>query len=323
MVLKSYKAMFRNMLVRAVFYIFVLLHISVGGALNAGVRDINARYVTTNAVSSLKHYSRELYSNAYRKTLPASFLVLNHYGQTLYEKNADTKMFPASLTKLMTVYVVLEAVKQGKLSFNTQLVTSKNATSMPASKLWLKEGDHISVREALLSLLIKSCNDVSVVLAEGYSGTEDRFAKLMNAKAVELGMYNTHFENASGWHHPDQVTTAHDMAKLILALVRDFPQYNYLFSINSFLYKQSLYKNTNPVRRNLKGVDAIKTGYTNPAGWNIVTTARRGNTRLVGVILGENSHFARDRNMLKLMERYFTLSTLRAGNKQNPAVKYG
>ena len=250
-------------------------------------------------------------------------LVLNHHGQPLYEKNAYKKMFPASLTKLMTLYLTLEAIKNKKLSFDTKLVTSRNAALMPPSKLGLKQGEHIAIREALLSLLIKSCNDVSVVIAEGLAGNETNFVRLMNAKSVQLGMNDTHFENASGWHHPSQVTTAYDMGKLILSLIRDFPQYNYLFSINSFLYKRAIYKNDNFVRRHLKGVDAIKTGYTSPAGWNIATTARRGNTRLVGVILGGSTHYVRDSAMLKLMDKYFALTSYRAKHTEDRSVRYG
>jgi D-alanyl-D-alanine carboxypeptidase (penicillin-binding protein 5/6) len=224
----------------------------------------------------------------------------------------------------MTVYVVLEGIKQKKLSFNTQFIASRNASYMPASRLGLREGERISARDAILSLLVKSCNDVAVVLAEGFAGSEARFVKIMNEKSRALGMHDTHFRNASGWHHPEQITTARDMAKLAIALMRDFPEYYHMFSINSFLFKRSIYKNSNYVRRHLKGVEGMKTGYTSHAGWNIVTTARRGGTRLIGVVLGGSSNVTRDLTMMRLMDKYFALTSFRAANQPgNKAVKYG
>jgi D-alanyl-D-alanine carboxypeptidase (penicillin-binding protein 5/6) len=251
-------------------------------------------------------------------------LVLTPCGRVLHEKNSHKKLFPASLTKLMTVYLVLEGIKQKKLSFNTQFVTSRNASYMPASRLGLREGDKISARDAILSLLVKSCNDVAVVLAEGFAGSEAKFVKIMNEKSRVLGMHDTHFRNASGWHHPNQITTARDMAKLAIALMRDFPEYYHMFSVNSFLFKRSIYKNSNHVRKHLKGVEGMKTGYTSHAGWNIVTTARRGATRLIGVVLGGSSNVTRDLTMMKLMDKYFSLTSFRASNQaRDKKVKYG
>ncbi len=232
-------------------------------------------------------------------------LILNSSGTVLHEKNAQKQLYPASLTKLMTVYLIFEALKHGKLSFDTKLVTSKKASYMPATKLGLRNGEVISLRDAVMGMLIKSFNDSAVVLAEGVAGTEENFARLMNKRAKQLGMTDTNFENASGLHHPNQVTTAYDMAKLTMALMRDFPEYYHLFSVNSFLFKRSFYKNKNYVRVKLDGVEGMKTGYTSKAGWNIVTTAKRQGTRLIGIVLGGSTHVSRDLTMLKLMNKYF------------------
>jgi D-alanyl-D-alanine carboxypeptidase (penicillin-binding protein 5/6) len=232
-------------------------------------------------------------------------LILNDSGKILHDKNGQEKLYPASLTKLMTVYLIFEALKHGKLSFDTKLVTSHRASSMPATKLGLRVGEKISLRDATMGMLIKSFNDSAVVLAEGLEGSEEKFAEKMNERAKQLGMSDTHFENASGLHNPRQVTTAYDMAKLTMALMRDFPEYYHLFSVNSFIFKRSFYKNKNYVRAKLAGVEGMKTGYTSKAGWNIVTTAKRKGTRLIGIILGSNECSHRDRTMISLMNKYF------------------
>jgi serine-type D-Ala-D-Ala carboxypeptidase (penicillin-binding protein 5/6) len=232
-------------------------------------------------------------------------LIVNSSGRVLHAKNAKKKLYPASLTKLMTAYLVFESLKHKKLSFNTKLVTSRQASSMPPTKLGLKRGEVILLRDAIMGMLIKSFNDVAVVLAEGVAGSEKKFAKIMNKRAQQLGMTDTRFANASGLHHRRQVTTAYDMAKLTMALMRDFPEYYHLFSINSFLIKRSFYKNKNYVKKKLPGVEGMKTGYTSKAGWNIVTTAKRRGARLIGVILGGSTYLARDRTMINLMNKYF------------------
>ena len=232
-------------------------------------------------------------------------LILNSSGKVLHEKNAQKKLYPASLTKLMTVYLIFEGLKHGNLSFNKKLVVSKKASRMQPTKLGLKRGEKISVRDAATGMLVKSFNDSTVVLAEGFAGSEQKFVKIMNRRARQLGMSDTHFENASGLHHPKQITTAYDMAKLAMALMRDFPEYYYLFSVNSFLFKRSFYKNKNYVKKHLVGVEGMKTGYTSNAGWNIVTTAKRGGIRLIGIILGGATYHARDHTMMRLMNKYF------------------
>jgi serine-type D-Ala-D-Ala carboxypeptidase (penicillin-binding protein 5/6) len=245
------------------------------------------------------------YANILKKNPASAKLVIKSDGKVLYTKNANSKMYPASLTKLMTLYLTFEAIKHHRISSKTPLIISKRAASMPRSKLWLAAGKKITIEEAVLSLIIRSANDSAVVLAENLAGSEQKFANKMNARAKQLGMINTHFVNASGWHNRRQVTTAYDMAKLAIALKRDFPEYYHLFSRDSFYYNNTLFKGYSYVLSKLYGAEGLKTGYTAQAGWNIVTAANRGNTHLIGVILGSKSHRARDLEMIKLIESHF------------------
>jgi D-alanyl-D-alanine carboxypeptidase (penicillin-binding protein 5/6) len=246
-----------------------------------------------------------LTASFYAQARDTAALILSSSGKVLHDKNGHKQLYPASLTKLMTVYLIFESLKHGKLTFNTKLVTSRHASFMPASRLGLRAGETISLRDAVMGMLVKSFNDSAVVLAEGVSGSEAKFAELMNKRAKQLGMTHTHFRNASGLHHPAQVTTAYDMAKLTMALMRDYPEYYHLFSVNSFLFKRSFYKNRNHVKAHLVGVEGMKTGYTSKAGWNIITTAKRKGTRLIGIILGGRTYLQRDRTMMQLMNKYF------------------
>lgn len=232
-------------------------------------------------------------------------LLIQHNGKVLYSKNAKNKMYPASLTKLMTLYLTFEAIKYHKLNPKTQMFITKRASSMPSSKIWLRAGNRITVEEAIMSLIVRSANDSAVAIAENLGGSEANFVKKMNIRAKQLGMHNTNFVNASGWHHRKQVTTAYDIAKLAIAIRRDFLEYYHLFSRNSFYYKNTLFKANNYVLTNLYGAEGLKTGYTSQAGWNIVTAANRGNIRLIGVILGGKSQKSRDTEMIQLMNLYF------------------
>ncbi|NRA74081.1 MAG: D-alanyl-D-alanine carboxypeptidase [Rickettsiales bacterium] len=233
-------------------------------------------------------------------------LILSGSGKILHEKNAQKRLYPASLTKLMTAYVVFEQLKYNKVPFNKKLTVSKKASRVEPTKLYLKKGEKISVRDAVIGMLVKSFNDSAIVLAEGLgNGSERKFVKIMNKRAKQLGMHDTHFENASGLHHPKQVTTAYDMAKLAMALMRDFPEYYHLLSLKSFPFKRSFYRNRNYVKKNLVGIEGMKTGYTSKAGWNMVTTAKRKGVRLIGIVLGGSSYFSRDRTMMRLMNKYF------------------
>ena len=241
----------------------------------------------------------------YYKPTYAALVVDAKTHKVLYHRNANTRINPASLTKMMTIYLAFEAIKNKKLSMSSRLNISKKAASMPKSNIDLIRGQRITLREAILSLIVKSANDSAVAIAENISGSEYKFALLMNKRAKQLGMRSSNFVNASGWHHRKQKTTALDMAKLAIALKRDYPEYYHLFSRTSFYYKNKLYKSHNHVLTNLKGAEGMKTGYTSKAGWNLVTTASRNNSRLVGVIIGGRSSASRDKKMVSLLNTHF------------------
>ena len=234
-----------------------------------------------------------------------SLVIDSKTGKVLHEKNARVRIYPASLTKLMTLYLTFESLKSNKISMNRKLYVSKNAENMKPCKLGLKSGETITVREAILAVAIKSANDVATTLAENLSGSEAKFAKLMTIRAHQLGMKDTYFANPSGWHHELQKTTAVDLAKLSIALKRDFPEYYPIFSLNNFEYKGKIYNGHNKVAANYVGAEGLKTGFTIPAGYNLITAASRGNKSLVAVVTGGRSAASRDSDMIQLLDNHF------------------
>ena len=239
------------------------------------------------------------------KPIEAAFVVDGDTGKILYNKNGYKKVYPASLTKLMTVYLTLERIKNNKLKLNDKFTASANAIKMQPSKLGLKQGEQISVFDAINALIIKSANDVAVTVAEGIAGNEEKFAKMMTNKARILGMKRTLFKNASGWHNSRQKSTAADMVKLSMALKRDFPEYMHWFSKNSFTYKGKKINGHNNVTQNYAGAEGMKTGYTKPSGYNLVTSATRDGKNLFGVVIGSKSAIVRDEKMTTLLDKYF------------------
>ena len=235
----------------------------------------------------------------------ASIVIDAGTGEVLHARHPHRKAFPASLTKMMTLYMTFEALQSGRLKPNQKLKVSKRAAKMPPSKLRLKAGQAIAVEDAILALVTKSANDVAVVIAEALGGSEVKFAKMMTKKARELGMSRTVFRNASGLPNSKQLSTASDMATLALALLRHFPaQYAY-FSTRKFTYGGRKYNNHNKLLKNFKGTDGIKTGYTHASGYNLVASAVRGNRRLIGVVFGGRTGGSRDRHMRKLLSKGF------------------
>lgn len=234
-----------------------------------------------------------------------SLVVDTKTGKVLHSQNANAKIFPASLAKGMTLYMLFEALATGKLSLDHQFYVSKNATKALPSKLYLKEGEKIKVRDAVLALVVKSANDVAYVIGENIAGSEQKFIKLMNQKAKQLGMHNTHFANASGWHDSSQVSTAADMARLYIAIKRDFPQYYHFCSKTNFIFKGKQVNGHNRVLGNYPGATGGKTGFTNPAGFNLVIEASRNNKNLIGVVTGSHSWAARDKKMVNLLDHHF------------------
>ncbi len=227
-------------------------------------------------------------------------------GEILYSANPDDRKYPASLTKMMTLYMVFDALKEGRIRLDTRLNISRRASRQPPSKLGLRPSQTISVQDAVLALVTKSANDVSVAIAENLAGSEWRFARLMTKKSRQLGMRKTIFKNASGLPNRGQKTTARDMAVLSVSLMRDFPEYYHYFSTSSFAYKGKKYSNHNKLLANYPGVDGIKTGYIRDSGFNLVASAKREGRRLIGVVFGGRSSAARNKHMSQLLDRGFT-----------------
>jgi D-alanyl-D-alanine carboxypeptidase len=218
-------------------------------------------------------------------------------GRTLYQTSADAPRHPASLAKMMTLYLVFEHIEQGRLSFQTKIRFSANAAAAAPSKLDLDEGEEIAVIDAVKALITKSANDVAVAVAEHIGGSEANFARLMNQKAAKLGMNATLFKNASGLPDPEQVTTARDMVTLALHLQDDFPRHYPLFAIRTFSFNGDTYKNHNKLLTNYDGTDGLKTGYTHASGFNLVASVRRGQKHVIGAVFGGESASTRDRTM--------------------------
>jgi D-alanyl-D-alanine carboxypeptidase len=226
-------------------------------------------------------------------------------GRIVHEENANSLRYPASLTKLMTLYLTFQAIESGKLSMWKKLKVSSRAAGQPPSRLGLRRGQSITVRDAILAMVVKSANDVAVVLAEAIAGSEWQFAIMMNRTAKHLGMTRTNFRNASGLHHRKQRSTAKDLARLGIALRRDFPRYYKFFNYTKFRYKGRTYVTHNRVVRTYRGADGLKTGYIGASGFNLMTSAARNNKRVVAVVLGGRSSKRRDRHMVKLLDRSF------------------
>ena len=236
---------------------------------------------------------------------PALLVADTQSGFVLDAKNADAIKYPASLTKVMTLYVTFEALSSGLLSLDDQLPISKHAAAQPRSKLYLKPGQTISVRDAILALIIKSANDVAVVLAEALAPSEEAFALIMTSVAQDLGMRHTVFKNASGLHHPEQHTTARDLAILTMALIDHYPAYYKLFSTQSFVYNNKKYANHNQLLKQYAGAEGLKTGFVAASGYNIITTAKRDNKRLVSIVIGDKSVQQRNRKAALLLDKGF------------------
>jgi D-alanyl-D-alanine carboxypeptidase len=235
-------------------------------------------------------------------------------GETLLQSNADALTYPASLTKMMTLYLLFESLQKGNVKLDQPLPVSVNAASMPATNLALSAGDTITVATAIQAMVIRSANDVAVVVAEGLSGSEAAFAQRMNAKAVQLGMTRTVFRNPNGLPDPEQHTTARDISKLAIALHRDFPQYYPYFTQTRFTYRGRIYITHNHFMLRYPGADGLKTGYIHLSGYNLAASAVRNGRRLVGVIMGGRSPSMRDASMWALLDQGFGNATPKSQN---------
>jgi D-alanyl-D-alanine carboxypeptidase len=264
------------------------------------------------------HESRPSYSPAF-----ASIIVDGNSGAVLTANNPDASRHPASLTKIMTLYLLFERLDAGKIKLDTEMDVSEHASEQAPTKLGLRPGQTIKVEDAIKGLVTRSANDAAVVIAEAIAGDEDDFAALMTRKARALGMTRTVYRNASGLPNDAQVTTARDQSTLGRAIQDRFPRYYRYFSTSAFNYHGRSIRNHNKLLGTVEGVDGIKTGYTRASGFNLVTSMRRGNRHLVGVVLGGRSGGSRDaimRNLLaENLEKAATRRTVAAISERSPS----
>jgi D-alanyl-D-alanine carboxypeptidase len=238
-----------------------------------------------------------------REARHASLVIDANSGSVLHAQAADEPRYPASLTKMMTLYMAFELVDMGRLSYASKIKVSENAAAAAPSKLDLDAGTEIQLIDAMRALVTKSANDMAIAIAEHIGGSEANFARLMTEKARRIGMASTTFRNASGLPDPGQVTTARDMATLALRLQDDFPRHYPLFSLRSFTYKGDSYRNHNTLLFSYQGTDGIKTGYTRASGFNLVASVKRDRRHVVGIIFGGSSAASRNAQLRSLLTR--------------------
>jgi D-alanyl-D-alanine carboxypeptidase len=236
-------------------------------------------------------------------------------GAVLHNKSGDTACYPASLTKMMTLYMTFELIELGRLSYTTKIKMTPTAAAAPPSKLNLKPGEELTVLNAIKALITKSANDVAAALAEHIGGSEGNFARLMTRRARQLGMNSTIFKNASGLPNGGQKTTARDMLKLALHLQDHFPQHYKLFSTRHFTYRGRRYRNHNALLRRYRGTDGIKTGYTRASGFNLVSSVRRDGKHVVAVVFGGKSSRVRNAKMRSILNKALTKASRRKTRK--------
>jgi D-alanyl-D-alanine carboxypeptidase (penicillin-binding protein 5/6) len=233
----------------------------------------------------------------------AAIIIDARTGKVLSSENPDTLNHPASLTKMMSLYLTFEALRRGTISWDSTIKVSKAAAAKPPMRLGLKAGTTLTVREAVLGMIVRSGNDAAAAMAEKLAGSEAKFAQAMTRKARQLGMSRTVFINASGLPASAQVTTARDMSTLAIALMRDFPREYKLFATQSFVFRGRKVRGHNNLMYRYDGMDGIKTGYTNASGFNLVSAVRDGNRRVIGVVLGGRTARSRDDKMAALLDR--------------------
>lgn len=244
----------------------------------------------------------------------AAFVMHADSGDVLFDRYSHQTRYPASLTKMMTLYLLFEEIEAGRLTMTSELSVSAQAAGQPPSKLGVTAGSTIDVDTAIKALIVKSSNDVAVVVAENLAGSEWRFAQKMTERARTLGMKRTTFRNASGLPNSKQVSTARDLATLSQRLIHDFPQYYHLFSTESFSWGGKTYRSHNAVARTYEGAEGLKTGYTRISGFNLATSASRDGNRLVGIVLGGRSVRTRDAHMREILDNAY------AELKRKPAL---
>ena len=273
---------------------FVLTAASLAGALMCGLA------LPTAASAQIPYLQLNTAEPKY-----AAIVIDANSGEMLYDKRADSPRYPASVTKVMTLYLTFEALSEGRLKLTDRVLFSSRAAAQAPTKLGLRAGDSISVDEAIRAMTVKSANDAAVAMAERLGGSESRFAALMTLRGQELGMRNSRFVNASGLPDSRQISTARDLAILSRATMRDFPQYYSYFSITGFDFRGNYIRGHNRLLTSMPGFDGLKTGYTNASGFNLAGSAVRDGRRLIAVVLGGSSTAWRDNNMEDLLTTGF------------------
>ncbi len=273
--------------------VFALVTVAAGPFANQAAQAHTARH---HSYARHAHHQEDSYSPAF-----SSIIVDGNSGATLQANNPDASRHPASLTKIMTLFLLFERLDAGKLNLDSELQVSEHASEQAPTKLGLRPGQTIRVEDAIKGLVTRSANDAAVVIAEALAGEEDDFARLMTRKARALGMTRTVYRNASGLPDDDQVTTARDQSTLGRAIQERFPRYYRYFSTTAFNYHGESIRNHNHLLGSVEGVDGIKTGYTRASGFNLVTSMRRGNRHLIGVVMGGRSGGSRDAIMRNLL----------------------
>ena len=250
----------------------------------------------------------------------AAMVVDGHTGRVLFSRNADSRRYPASLTKIMTLYMVFDCLKRKACTYKTRFVVTPHAAKQPPTKLGLKPGQTIRVVDAIKALVTKSANDVAAVVADNLGGSEANFARMMTARARELGMTRTVFRNASGLPNSGQVTTARDMITLSRRIMQDHPEYYHFFRTKTFTFRGRTHRNHNRLLFNYNGTDGIKTGYTRASGFNLTSSVRRRNKHLVAVVMGGRTARSRNAHMQTILNRAFPKAVARLHPPKAPSL---
>ncbi len=300
------------MLKRVLLSVLCVMVLSLGVAATVNSAEAATKKKSTisstakNKVAKKKSLATPAVASAdYNSAKYADLIMDTGTGRILHETNADAERHPASLTKMMTLYLVFAALESGRLHLHDELLVSPSAAAAAPSKLGLRPGDRIEVEDVILGLVTRSANDAAITAGEALGGTEARFAGMMTQTAHKLGMSNTVYKNASGLPNDEQVTTARDQARLALAIQKHFPQYYPYFSHQVFYFRGERIESHNHLLARYEGMDGLKTGFINASGFNLVTSAKHGNTRLIGVIFGGTSAVSRDNQMARLLDAGF------------------
>jgi D-alanyl-D-alanine carboxypeptidase len=278
-------------------------------AISAVQKPFHPKSIVTLAVALI--FALSLASSASANPRYAAYVLDTNTGQVLFSRNADAQRFPASLTKIMTLYLLFEAMESGRISRSTPIPVSRKAAAEPPSKLGVRAGSTITVENAIKALVTRSANDVATAVGEFLGGSETNFARMMTAKARQLGMNATTFQNAHGLPNNRQVTTARDMAILGLAVREHFPEYYSYFGTRQFNYGGQTIGNHNRLLGRVTGVDGIKTGFIRASGFNLVTSVRTGGRSIVAVVMGGQTGASRDNHMAELIRQHLPRASTR------------